>query len=142
MNARLIGLDVGEKRIGVAVSDALGITAQPLDVVHRVGINKDVAAINELIAEYEVRAFVAGLPLQMDGEEGRQAEIVRGFCEKLADRTGFEVLYQDERLTSAQSERMLIDSGVRRGKRRQVIDKMAAVLILQSYLDAQGSGWS
>jgi putative Holliday junction resolvase len=136
MNGRLIGLDVGEKRIGVAVSDGLGMTAQPVGVVERKSLDKDAARILELLAEYDIDCAVAGLPLQMNGEEGEQAARVRHFCNAFSKRTEIEVIYQDERLTSAQSERMLIDSGVRRGKRRQVIDKMAATLILQSYMDS------
>jgi putative Holliday junction resolvase len=136
MNGRLIGLDVGEKRIGVAVSDGLGMTAQPVGGVERKSLDKDAARILELLAEYDIDCAVAGLPLQMNGEEGEQAARVRHFCNAFSKRTEIEVIYQDERLTSAQSERMLIDSGVRRGKRRQVIDKMAATLILQSYMDS------
>ncbi len=136
MIGRLIGLDVGEKRIGVAVSDGLGMTAQPVGVVERKSLDKDVARILELLAEYDIDCAVAGLPLQMNGDEGEQAARVRHFCNAFSKRTELEVVYQDERLTSAQSERMLIDSGVRRDKRRQVIDKMAATLILQAYMDS------
>jgi len=141
MTARLVGLDVGEKRIGVAVSDGLGMTAQPVGVVERKSLDKDAARILELVAEYQIECAVAGLPLQMDGDEGEQSARVRHFCAAFSKRTGIEVVYQDERLTSAQSERMLIDSGVRRGRRRQVIDKMAATLILQAYMDSHpGAG--
>jgi putative Holliday junction resolvase len=112
------------------------MTAQPVGVVERKSLDKDAARILELLAEYDIDCAVAGLPLQMNGEEGEQAARVRHFCNAFSKRTEIEVIYQDERLTSAQSERMLIDSGVRRGKRRQVIDKMAATLILQSYMDS------
>ena len=143
MSGRLVGLDVGEKRIGVAVSDGLGMTAQPLGVVERKSLDKDAARIMQMLAEYQVDCAVAGLPLQMDGDEGEQSARVRHFCNAFTKRTGLEVVYQDERLTSAQSERMLIESGVRRGRRRQVIDKMAATLILQAYMDSHpGSGGS
>lgn len=128
-------MDVGDKRIGVAVSDALALTAQPLGVVMRRSIAADCEAILSLAAEYDVRRVVAGLPLSMNGSEGEQAQRVRRFCDAFARTTGIEVLYEDERMTTAQSERMLIDSGMRRGRRREVIDKMAATLILQSYLD-------
>ena len=137
---RLTGLDVGEKRIGVAVSDGLGMTAQPLGVVQRKSLDKDAARIMELLAEYEIERAVAGLPLQMDGDEGEQAARVRHFCMAFSKRTGLEVVYQDERLTTAQSERMLIESGVRRSRRREVIDKMAATLILQAYMDSHAGG--
>lgn len=140
MIKRLLGLDVGDKRIGVALSDGLGMTAQPLGTVERKSLDKDSAAIMHMVAEHEVECAVAGLPLQMDGDEGRQSERVRHFCVAFTKRTGVDVVYQDERLTTAQSERMLIESGVRRGRRRQVIDKMAATLILQAYMDSQSGG--
>ena len=131
---------MGDKRIGVAVSDALGMTAQPIGVVERKSLDKDAHRIMELVAEYEIDHAVAGLPLLMDGSEGEQSERVRHFCTAFSKRTGLDVVYQDERLTSAQSERMLIESGVRRGRRKEVIDKMAATLILQAYMDSQGGG--
>ena len=141
MSGRLIGLDVGEKRIGVALSDGLGMTAQPIGVVERKSLDKDCARIMEMVSEHAIDCAVAGLPLKMNGDEGEQSERVRHFCLAFTKRTGLEVVYQDERLTSAQSERMLIDSGVRRGQRRKVIDKMAATLILQAYMDSHpGAG--
>ena len=138
MDDRLAALDIGTKRIGVAVSDGLGLTAQPLCVIDRRGTTADIEQIREALADYAVRRVVVGLPLQMDGSEGGQAELVRRFCERLEATTGWEVLYQDERLTTVESERRLIDAGVRRKARRRVIDKTAAALILQSYLDATG----
>jgi len=141
MSGRLVGLDVGEKRIGVALSDGLGMTAQPIGVVERKSLDKDSARILELVSEHEIDCAVAGLPLKMNGDEGEQSERVRHFCQAFTKRTGLEVVYQDERLTTAQSERMLIDSGVSRGRRRKVIDKMAATLILQAYMDSHpGAG--
>ena len=136
MNKRLVALDIGDKRIGVAASDALGITAQPIGVVTRASIVKDVDAILSLVPAAEIARFVVGLPLEMSGREGTQAARVRKFCDVLAARTGIEIVFQDERMTTVQSERMLIESGVRREKRRAVIDKLAATLILQAYLDA------
>jgi putative Holliday junction resolvase len=138
MTQRIAGLDIGDKRIGVAVSDPLGITAQPVGVVQRHSIEKDVAQVSALLAGYTIDRFVAGLPLELSSREGHQAEKVRRFCDALVARTGLEVIYRDERLTTAQSERLLVESGVRRDKRRGVIDKMAAALILQSYLDQTG----
>jgi putative Holliday junction resolvase len=134
---RTLGLDVGDKRIGVAVSDPMGWTAQPLTVIERVGVAKDVAALRAATKDLEVDRVVAGLPLGMDGTEGTQAARVRRFCEALAAATGLEVVYQDERLTTVQSERLLESAGVRRERRRDVVDKMAAALILQSWLDGQ-----
>jgi putative Holliday junction resolvase len=138
--ARLGGLDVGNKRIGVAVSDGLGLTAQPVVVIERSSVKQDVAKIAATLAPYGVRRVVAGLPVEMSGREGEQARRVRAFCEALATATGLDVVYQDERMTTVQSERILVESGVRRGKRREVIDKLAATLILQAYLDARGTG--
>lgn len=134
---RTIGLDVGDKRIGVAVSDPLGWTAQPLTVIHRVGIAKDIAALREATRSIEVERVVAGLPLEMSGNEGVQAARVRRFCQALAEATGLDVVYQDERLTTVESERLLEGAGVRRKQRKGVLDKMAAALILQSWLDGQ-----
>ena len=136
-NKRLVGIDVGDKRIGVAVSDGLGLTAQPVGTIARVGIAKDVDALVALVASYEIECFVAGLPLEMSGSEGHQASRVRKFCDALAARTSIRVVYQDERMTTVQSERMLIESGMRREKRRGVVDKLAATLILQAFLDAR-----
>jgi putative Holliday junction resolvase len=138
-DARLAGLDIGDKRIGVAVSDAMGWTAQGLGVVTRQSHAKDVAAIQALLAEYRISAYVAGLPVEMSGQEGDQADRVRHFCGHLERLTGLPVRYQDERLTSVQSEKVLIEAGVRRSRRRQVIDQMAAVLILQAWLDSGGT---
>lgn len=139
MNKRTVGLDVGDKRIGVAISDGLGMTAQPIGVVSRTSIVKDAEAILALVAGYEIDRFVAGLPIEMSGREGSQAARVRSFCERLAERTNIGVVYQDERMTSLQSERILIESGMRREKRRAVIDKLAATLILQAWLDTRSA---
>ena len=136
---RSVGLDVGERRIGVAVSDPLGITAQPLCVVERRAVKADIAAIQHALATYEVATVVAGLPLEMSGREGAQAESVRKFCARFAQATGLAVAYQDERLTSVQSERLLESAGVRREQRRGLLDKMAAALILQAWLDSHSS---
>ncbi|RMF23652.1 MAG: Holliday junction resolvase RuvX [Deltaproteobacteria bacterium] len=139
MDDRLAALDIGTKRIGVAVSDALGLTAQPLCVIQRRSVAADIEQIQAALADYAVRRVVVGLPLQMDGSEGEQAALVRRFCRELEAVTGLEILYQDERLTTVESERRLIDAGVRRKARKKVIDKTAAALILQSYLDAAGA---
>ena len=136
---RLVGLDIGDKRIGVAVSDGLGLTAQPIGVVQRRSQKADTAALVALLEGYEVAEFVAGMPMEMDGREGEQADRVRHFCLRLGERTGLPITFEDERLTSRLSERTLIDAGVRRGRRRKVIDKVAAVLILQARLD-RGQG--
>jgi putative Holliday junction resolvase len=136
---RFVGLDVGERRIGVAVSDPLGMTAQPHEVVERRGARVDILALMEKLRGFEVAGFVAGLPLEMSGNEGSQVERVRTFCERLEKTTGIPVAYQDERLTSVQSERLLESAGVRRERRRGLLDKMAAALILQAWLDSRSS---
>ena len=136
---RSVGLDVGERRIGVAVSDGLGLTAQPLCVVERQSLKADIAAIQRALADYAVATVVAGLPLEMNGNEGPQAERVRKFCVRLEQETGLAITYQDERLTSVQSERLLESAGVRRERRRGLLDKMAAALILQAWLDSHSS---
>ena len=137
MARRIAALDVGDKRVGVAVSDALELTAQPLVVIDRVSLARDVAALAELLAPHEVGCVVVGLPLEADGSEGKQSARARQFGDALAKATGLPIVYQDERMTTLQSERILIESGMRRERRRAVIDKTAAALILQSYLDAR-----
>lgn len=136
MHPRIAALDIGDKRIGLAVSDALLLTAQPLAVVQRASVVKDIAAILELLSEYDVGRVVAGLPIQMDGIEGEQARRVRSFGDAFTTKTGLDLAYQDERLTTAAGERLLVEAGVRRDRRRRVIDKTAATLILQAYLDS------
>ncbi|MFN2425395.1 MAG: Holliday junction resolvase RuvX [Candidatus Binatia bacterium] len=137
MRSRLAALDVGDKRIGVAVSDGLRLTAQPLGTVERRSLAADCAAIQLMLETYEIEKVIAGLPLNPRGEEGEQADRVRHFCARFEKETGRQVEFQDERLTTAQGDRMLIDSGMRRKRRREVRDRVAAALILQSWLDSQ-----
>ena len=136
---RKIGLDVGDVRIGVAVSDLMGICANPRETYVRK--KEDPTADADYFAEYAKRedadAFVLGLPKNMDGTEGPRAEITREFGELLTKRSGIPVIYVDERLTTVSAERMLIYADVRRDKRKKVIDKVAATIILQSYLDGK-----
>lgn len=138
MMKRKIALDVGDVRIGVAVSDLLGITANPRETyVRKKGdINADIAYFCEYAKREEADAFVLGLPKNMDGTEGDRAVVTRQFGDMLQEASGLPVLYQDERLTTVSAERMLIDADVRREKRKKVIDKVAATIILQSYLDS------
>ena len=138
MMKRKIALDVGDVRIGVAVSDLLGITANPRETyVRKKGdINADIAYFCEYAKREEADAFVLGLPKNMDGTEGDRAVVTRQFGDMLQEASGLPVLYQDERLTPVSAERMLIDADVRREKRKKVIDKVAATIILQSYLDS------
>ena len=142
MLKRKLALDVGDKTIGVAVSDALGITAQGITTVERVGIKKDTGKILELLKEYDCDTVILGLPLKLDGTDSPQTEKVYEFREKLENKLrssgmgNIGIDYYDERLTTVMAEKVLIDADVSRGKRKKVIDKQAAVLILQSYLDS------
>lgn len=138
MMKRKVALDVGDVRIGVAVSDMLGITANPRETYMRKkdDTNADIAYFCEYAKKEDADAFVLGLPKNMDGTEGDRAAVTRQFGDMLEQASGLEVLYQDERLTTVSAERMLIDADVRREKRKKVIDKVAATLILQSYLDS------
>ncbi len=131
---RILALDVGEKRIGLAVSDALGITAQGLETYARVSREKDLERIAEMYASYGCGLAVLGLPLNMDGSEGPQAERSERFGQMLAER-GLTVAFQDERLTSRAATQALIAGGVRRENRKGKVDRLAAVLILQSYME-------
>ncbi len=142
---RKISLDVGDKTVGIAVSDPLGWTAQGLMTLERVGIRKDTGKILDLVKEYECDTIVIGLNKRLDGSESPQTEKVYEFRNMLENKmrsTGIkdvQVVWQDERLTTVMAERVLIDADVSRKKRKEVIDKQAAVLILQSYLDSQGN---
>jgi putative Holliday junction resolvase len=132
-----MGLDVGTKTVGVAVADELGLTAQPLTVIRRSSLKKDLAALVDLARERAVDRFVVGLPLNMDGSEGPRAEATRRFGDALAAASGLLLVYQDERLTTVAAERALLEADVSRQKRREVIDQVAAAIILQGWLDAQ-----
>jgi len=132
---RWLSLDLGKVRIGVALSDPLGLTAQPLLVLKSAGTQQDIIAIGKLVNEHEVTQVIVGLPFNMDGTESATTQKVRDFTEKLLKRLSVPVYYVDERLTSKQAERLMIEGNVRRGDRRQKIDKVAAALILQSALE-------
>lgn len=137
---RIMGLDYGTKTVGVAVSDPLGITAQAVETVERKAENKlrqTLARIEALAKEYEVEKFVVGLPKHMNNDIGERAQRALEFGQMLQRRTGIEVVMWDERLTTVSAERTLMEAGVRRENRKQVIDQIAAVFILQGYLDSQ-----
>lgn len=139
---RLIGLDYGTKTVGVAVSDELGITAQPLETITRTSskkLRKTLARIESLIKEYDVEKIVLGNPKNMNNTEGDRSVQTEAFKKQLERRTGLPVVLWDERLTTAESERILISGGVRRENRKAVIDQLAASIILQSYMDANGN---
>jgi putative Holliday junction resolvase len=135
--ARILGLDVGDKTIGVAVSDEMGWTAQGLETIRRESKEKDLARLKEWIAQYQVAEIVVGLPKNMNGTIGPRAELCQSFARFLEERTSLPVHMWDERLTTMAAEKMLISADVSRKKRKTVIDKMAATLILQGYLDAK-----
>lgn len=135
---RIMGLDVGSKTVGVAISDPLGFTAQGLEIIQ---INEDqeefgFERLGELVAEYKVDKFVIGLPKNMNNTSGPRVEASQAYGDKVTELFGLPVEYQDERLTTVAAERMLIEQAdVSRNKRKKVIDKLAAQLILQNYLD-------
>ena len=131
---RIAALDVGEVRVGVAVSDELGITAQGVGVVRRVGGRRDLEAIADVLRPYAPERLVVGLPLNMSGTEGPQAARVRAFANDVATHLGLPLEFWDERLTTVAAERTLLEADVSRRRRREVIDKVAATLILQGYL--------
>ena len=137
LDGRIMGLDVGDKTIGVAVSDLMGLTAQGVKTIKRVGKKKDIEALKEIIKERQVNKIVSGLPKNMNGTLGPQGEKVIKFCELLEEETGIKIEYWDERLSTVAAERTLIQGNVRRENRKGVIDMVAAVIILQDYLDRQ-----
>ena len=128
-------MDVGTKTIGVALSDPLGITAQGFEVIRRRGEEKDLARLRDIIAEKEVDGIVVGLPRNMNGTMGPQSEVVRAFASLLEESFNLPVALWDERLSTVAAEKMLISADVSRSKRKLVIDKMAAVMILQGYMN-------
>ena len=132
---RILGLDIGEKRVGVAISDELGLIAQGIDVIERKNDGKDIDRICKIISEYRVTKIVAGLPKNMNGTLGPSGTAVKNYATKLQNTSCIEVDFWDERLTTVAAERTLLEADVSRKKRKKVIDKLAAVLILQSYLD-------
>ena len=134
-----MGQDFGSKTVGVAVSDPLGITAQGVEIVRRQEENKlrrTLARLEELIKEYEVEKLVVGCPLHMYGDFGERAKKSEEFGTKLSARTGLPVIYWDERLTTVEADEIMKEAGVRREHRKDYVDKIAAVLILQGYLDS------
>lgn len=137
LDGRIMGLDVGDKTIGVAISDLMGLTAQGVKTIKRVGKKKDIEALKEIIKERQVNKIVSGLPKNMNGTLGPQGEKVIKFCELLEEETGIKIEYWDERLSTVAAERTLIQGNVRRENRKGVIDMVAAVIILQGYLDRQ-----
>jgi putative holliday junction resolvase len=135
-NGRVLGLDVGSRRIGVAISDPLGITAQGLETLHRKNKRHDFAHLERVIRDYAVQEIVVGLPLRMSGAEGTQAEKIRAFAEDLRKQFKIPVHLWDERLTSAEANRLLRETELSIAKRGQAVDRMAAILILQGWMES------
>jgi putative holliday junction resolvase len=134
--ARVLALDVGSKRIGVAVSDPLGITAQGLETIQRQNKRKDMETLGRLLKDYEVREVVVGLPLRLSGAEGTQSEKMRRFASDLESHFGVTVHLWDERWTSTEANRLLRETDLSIEKRGRAVDRMAAILILQSWMEA------
>ena len=134
---RILGLDYGDRRIGVAVSDELGWTAQGIDTLEKRRDEGELVKIAELIKQYEVGEIVVGLPKNMNGTIGPRGEICMEFAEKLRTQLALPVHLWDERLTTVSAHRTLLEADVSRSKRKQVVDKMAAMLILQNYMDSK-----
>jgi putative Holliday junction resolvase len=135
-SGRILALDVGRRRIGLAISDELGLTAQGLETLQRTNLRQDLAALARVASERGAVLFLVGNPVNMSGKEGRQAEWVRGFAEALERRAGLPVKLWDERLTTVQAQRVLRESGAGIQKRARAVDRLSAVILLQSYLDA------
>ncbi|MDD7458170.1 MAG: Holliday junction resolvase RuvX [Clostridia bacterium] len=132
---RKIGLDIGDVRIGVAVSDMLNILANPYETYVRKSIDEDIEHFQNLLKEQNADTFVVGLPLNMDGTAGDRVKKTKEYASRLAEKIDAKFVYQDERLTTVQAEKVLISGGVRRDKRKKVVDKVASTIILQAYLD-------
>jgi putative Holliday junction resolvase len=139
---RIMGLDFGSKTVGVAISDSLLITAQGIEIIRRKDENKlrqTLARIEALITEYEVSEIVLGLPKNMNDTLGERAELSLEFKDKLERRTGLPVVMWDERLTTVSADKVMMEAGIRRENRKEYVDKIAAVFILQGYLDYRGN---
>jgi putative Holliday junction resolvase len=133
---RILALDVGSKRIGVAISDLLGITAQGLETIQRQNKRRDLEALGQVLKKYDVREIVVGLPLRLSGAEGTQSEKMRRFADDLRAHFGLPVHLWDERWTSTEANRLLRETDLSIKKRGQAVDRMAAILILQSWMEA------
>lgn len=133
---RILGLDIGDKTIGVAVSDPLGLTAQGVTTIKRIGKEKDIEALKKICDEYKVENIVAGLPKNMNGTLGPQSEKVLKFCELIETKINLPIKMWDERLTTVAAHKAMLEADLSRAKRKKIVDKMAAIYILQGYLDS------
>ncbi len=132
---RILALDVGKKRVGLAVSDPLGFTAQGLETLHRTRIRDDLAHLKRIAVDREIDMVLVGNPLHMSGDQSRQGEYTREFAERVSKDLGLPVVFWDERLTSAEAERLLREGGATLVQKKGAVDRMAAMLLLTSYLD-------
>ena len=137
---RILALDLGRRRIGLAISDELGITAQGIETLQRKNIRTDLAALARIVHEKAVDKILVGHPLHMSGDAGVQADAAREFSERVSRYTGKPALLWDERLTTVEASRALRESGISIDKRARAIDRLSAVILLQSYLDFLGGG--
>lgn len=137
---RILGLDFGSKTVGVAVTDALGMTAQGVEIIRRDSPNKlrrTLARIEQLIKEYEVELIVLGYPVMLDGTEGDRVEKTREFAQKLYNRCGVEIVYQDERLTTVEAYEIMDEVGIKKEDRYKYVDQIAATIILEDYMNSK-----
>ena len=134
---RVLALDLGKRRIGLALSDELGITAQGLETLHRTRLREDLEKLKQLIRDKNVSMILMGNPVHMSGQEGRQSDYSREFAERLHGVSGVDVKLWDERLTTVEAQRVLRESGISLQKRTQAVDRLSAVILLESYLDSQ-----
>lgn len=137
VGGRVLALDVGRKRIGLAVSDELGITAQGIETLHRTRIRDDIAALDAIAKHWNAGMLLVGQPLHMSGSPSRQSEYTQEFAERLREHLELPVVFWDERLTTVEAERMLRDSGASLEQKKRSVDRLAAVLLLESYLENQ-----
>ena len=137
--ARYLGIDYGTKRVGIAISDGLGLMARPLEVADR---SEVVSRVEDIVSTYGVTRLIIGLPTALGGYEGASADAARSLGEELVAATGIEVEYVDEKFTSRMAEEALLETGMKRRKRRETVDKVAAAIILQEYLDSRAREWN
>ncbi|MCB2292283.1 Holliday junction resolvase RuvX [Clostridium algoriphilum] len=136
---RILGLDIGDRTIGIAVCDPLGLTAQGITTIKRKSIVLDIEEIDKICKQYNVESFVSGLPKNMNGTIGPQGEKVQRFCEKLKETLNLPIKMWDERLTTVAANRVMLEGDLSRSKRKKIVDKIAATFILQGYLDSLGT---
>lgn len=135
---RILALDIGEKTIGLAISDPLHITSQGLYTITRTDLENDIKSLNEVIELYDVKLLVVGLPINMDGSESESSRKIKEFVKEIKKHLNLEIIFEDERLTTVYAEKTLISLDKRREERKKIIDTVAASIILQSYLDRKG----